>query len=89
MLFPETSYICLNETIDYTVYEYKNGQLIDTKFEIECFDVPQKNYYFVTDGNHFSITNLKSTNDILLKVKYTNTRTKESRYILIELGGIV
>ena len=89
MLFPETSYICLNETIDYTVYEYKNGQLIDTKFEIECFDAPQKNYYFVTDGNHFSITNLKSTNDILLKVKYTNTRTKESKYILIELGGIV
>ena len=89
MLFPETFYICLNETINYTIYEYKNGQLIDTKFEIECFDVPEKNYSFVTDGNHFSITNLKSVNDVLLKIKYTNTRSKESRYILVELGGIV
>ena len=89
MLFPETSYIRLNDTIDYTIYEYKNGQLIDTKFDIKCYDAPEKNYYFVSDGNHFSITNLKPTDDILLKIEYKNTRNEEIRYFLVELGGII
>ena len=85
----KTDYIRVNETEDYSVYEYKNGNITNTKYEISCHDVPEYCYKFVTDGNNFSITNLRSCEDSLLKVSYENLRTKEVKYLLIELGGIV
>lgn len=88
-LSPTTNYIRLNQTEYYSVYEYNNYILTDTKFNIECFDVPKRNYKFESDGNNFRITNLKSCEDTLLKVVYTNLRTLESKVLLVELGGIV
>ena len=89
VLSPTTEYIKLNQTEEYSVYEYNNGVMTDTKFDIQCLDVPKRNYRFETDGNNFSITNLKPCDDTLLKVVYTNLRTSEKKYLLVELGGIV
>lgn len=85
----DSRYIRLNETEFYSIYEYKNGEMIDTKYEILCHDVPDYSYNFISDGNNFSITNLKPCNDTLLKVSYKNLRTNEIKYLLIELGGII
>lgn len=89
ILNPTTDYIKLNQTEFYSVYEYNNYVLTDTKFDIKCYDVPNRNYRFESDGNNFQITNLKTCNDTLLRVVYTNNRTLESKIFLIELGGIV
>lgn len=89
VLSPTTNYIRLNQTEYYSVHEYNNYILTDTKFNIECLDVPKRNYKFESDGNNFRITNLKSCEDTLLKVVYTNLRTLESKVLLVELGGIV
>ena len=89
ILNPTTTYIKLNQTERYSVYEYKNYDMIDTKFDIRCYDMPSRNYKFSSDGNNFEITNLKPSDDTLLRVVYTNLRTSESRTLLVELGGIV
>lgn len=88
ILSPMTDYIRLNGTEFYSIYEYKNYAITDTKFEVQCFDVPTKHYRFSSDGNNFYIKNIKPCEDILLKVAYTNQRTLQTRYLLVELGGI-
>ena len=89
VLTPTTEYIKLNQTESYSVYEYNNHTITDTKFDIKCYDVPQKHYIFNSDGNNFSITNLKPCYDTLLKVVYINLRTQEENEFYIELGGLV
>lgn len=89
ILSPTTNYIRLNKTEHYSVFEYKNSVVTDTKFEISCHDVPQKYYKFSCDDNHFEITNMKTCEDILLRVVYKNLRTSEENTLLVELGGIV
>ena len=89
VLTPTTDYIRLNQTEHYSVYEYNNYNITDTKFDIKCYDIPQRNYKFNTDGNNFEITNLKTCDDILLRVVYTNLRTQESKTLYVELGGIM
>lgn len=85
---PEIRTIKINKTQNYTIYEYKNNTREDTKFDIKCYDVPEKNYLFETDGNNFSITNLKTTENYLLKVVCTNQRTLKENIIYIKLGGL-
>lgn len=89
ILTPTTDYIRLNQTEHYSVYEYNNYNITDTKFDIKCYDIPQRNYKFNTDGNNFEITNLKTCDDILLRVVYTNLRTQKSKTLYVELGGIM
>ena len=87
ILTPNIYYISLNDVQKYSVYEYKNQIREDTKFDIQCFDVPTSNYIFESDGNNFAIKNLK-TSDSLLKVDCKNKRTNEITTIYIELGGL-
>jgi hypothetical protein len=88
VLRPTTDYIRLNQTETYSVYEYKDNVVTDTDFKIECLEVPQKNYRLESNGNTFSITNLKQYTYSPMTVKYTNLRTLESGYFYVELGGI-
>jgi hypothetical protein len=88
ILEPDITAIKLNKTQSYNIYEYKNGIAQDTTFDIRCYDAPENNYFFKTDGNNFSITNLKTTNDYLLRVVCTNNRTSEDTTIYIKLGGL-
>ena len=89
IITPDDRYIKINKTQNYSVYEYENDTVLDTKFKIECFDMPQKNYLFnKIDDNNFSITNLKTSEDYLLRVVCTNLRTNEAITIYIELGGL-
>ena len=87
ILEPNINHIKLNKTQKYSIYEYKNNSKEDTKFDIKCYDVPENNYYFETDGNNFYITNLKTTENYLLKVICTNQRTLEETIFYIKLGG--
>lgn len=89
VLIPETNYIKLNETVNYEIYEYKNGQRIDTTFEINVNQLPLKDYKFkIIDGNHFTITNLKQNTNTLLKLECTNVRDGSIKVEFIEMGGI-
>lgn len=85
---PNINAIKLNKTQNYSVYEYKNNTKENTKFSIKCYDVPEKNYYFETDGNNFSVTNLKTTENYLLRIVCINERTLEESTIYIKLGGL-
>lgn len=89
VLTPSTNYIRLNQSERYSIVEYKNLVPTDTKFEIKCYDVPHKYYRFTSDDNHFEIKNMKSCEDILLRVVYKNLRTNEENTLLVELGGII
>lgn len=82
-------YIPLNKTERYSIYEYKNGEMINTKYDIACEGVPEYCYSFTSDGNNFSITNKKPCYDSLLKVSYKNNRNGVTKFILLELGGII
>lgn len=81
--------IRINATQKFSIFEYKNGVKQDTQFTIECFDMPKSNYQFIlTDNNNFSIKNLKTTEDYILKIVCTNQRTGDSTNIYIQLGGL-
>jgi len=88
IITPNTEYITLNQVQNYEVYEYNNGIKTDTTFTITNSDAPVSNYIFKSTNNTFSVTNLKCTDDILLKVSCKNNKTLELVTILIELGGM-
>ena len=80
--------IRINATQDFSIFEYRNGVKTDTQFTVECFDMPTKNYIFQQNNNIFSITNLKTTEDYLIRVVCTNQRTGNKTEIYIKLGGL-
>ena len=80
--------IRINATQDFSIFEYRNGVKTGTQFTIECFDMPTKNYIFQQNNNIFSITNLKTTEDYLIRVVCTNQRTGNKTEIYIKLGGL-
>jgi len=87
-ILPNITYVKLNQKQTYEVFEYNNGIPTDTTFTINSYDVPDKNYHIDTTLNGFSITNLKSTKDVLLRIVCKNNRTSELNTLLIELGGL-
>lgn len=88
ILDPMVSSIKINYTQKFSIFEYKNGVKQDTKFSISCYDMPETNYYFESDGNYFYITNLKTTENYLLKIVCTNQRTLKDTTLYIKLGGL-
>lgn len=88
VITPNIKNIKLNQTQDFYIYEYKNGVVQDTTFDISCCNIPCSNYKFKTDGNKFFITNLKTTEDRLLKIICVNNRNNNETIIFIKLGGV-
>lgn len=97
---PLLSYIKVNKSQNYEVFEYENGNRIDTKFLCEFSGVDEKCYQVfiesvsknveVIETNSFTIKNLKANAQNKLKVKCTNQRDVDSFVELdIELGGIL
>lgn len=88
---PNTTYIPLNETINYTIFEYNNDTKLNTIFDIyidtDLTKIPNRNYIFNKNENGFKITNLKLSNYPVV-VKYKNLRTNEIASLNIELGGL-
>lgn len=88
IISPDVRSIRINNTQEYSIFEYNNGIKQDTKFDISCSDMPESNYIFEVDGNNFYITNLKTTENYLLKVTCKNQRTLKETVIYIKLGGL-
>jgi hypothetical protein len=84
---PPINYIRLNATMEYSVYEYNNGIRTNTEFNIFCNGLPTNYYLFKSDGNEFSITNLKKSSEPLM-VYCVNKRTNNAVIAIIELGGV-
>ena len=85
---PDITYIKLNTTQTYTVYAYRQGIKLDTKFNIEAYDIPENCFDFSTTTNSFTIKYKRLYEDGLLKVVCTNLDTNEKTTFYIELGGI-
>lgn len=100
---PEIYIIRLNSTTRYSVFEYKNGIIQPTKFNIICSRLSLNNYTFISDGNvkildgtiyatdvnNFSITNLRTNRDIQLLVTIVNPNTGlVVKSFDIQMGGV-
>lgn len=85
---PDITYIKLNTTQTYTIYAYRQGIKLDTKFNIEAYDIPENCFDFSTTTNSFTIKYKRLYEDGLLKVVCTNLDTNEKTTFYIELGGI-
>lgn len=88
IITPDVTYLSTNQTQLYEVFEYKDGIKTDTTFTIQPFDVPIKNYKFSCTNNSFTVTNLKYTENIKLRIVCHNNRTSLDTTIQIELGGM-
>ena len=85
---PQDYYIPLNQTRTYEVYEEINGERQNTAFDFS-FSNLNSSYYSVTKtDNSFTISNKKTSDNILLEVELTNRRTAETSKLYIELGGL-
>lgn len=85
---PTTQYIRLNEKIDYTVYEYDNGDnRLDTKYLIKAYDIPSNCFIFNSTENSFSVEYIRKY-DGILKIVCTNLSTNIDTEFFIELGGL-
>lgn len=84
---PDINYITLNNYQEYDVFEYINNNVTDTKFEIQFYNVPKRNYACYIEDNKFIIKNLKSFDEPLLVVckNLNNGSIVEKK---IELGGL-
>ena len=87
-LTPDTTYLTINETQQYSIYEYLNGEVTDTSFTIQA---PHLTGYYkleIIDGNNFAITNLKQYSKSNLDFVLINNRDDSTLTLSIELGGI-
>lgn len=89
VLLPEIDTIKLNETVEYTIYEYLNGKETDTGFTITAKGLTKKNYIieFVNE-NTFRITNLKPSQQNL-EISCVNKRNDNITKAIIRLGGMI
>ena len=87
-ILPDVSRIALNRTQNFSVKEYINGNETNSKFDIKFYDMPSKNYIAEVTDNGFSIKNLKTNSDVLLKVVCINKESSVQIEKYIELGGI-
>lgn len=85
---PDIKYIKLNQTINYSIYSYKNGVRLSTKFDIQAYDIPDNYFSITTDGNNFSISYFRYCENGILKVVCTNLDTGNKTTLLIALGGV-
>lgn len=84
---PNISYIRMNETKQYDVYEFLNGKQTDTPFIIEALNAPKDCYIFTSSNNFFVVKNIKIS-EVPLKISCTNTRDNSVTYFDIKLGGL-
>ena len=84
---PNINYIKLNNIQEYSIFEYVNGEITDTKFEINFYNVPKRNYDCYVEDNRFAIKNLRAFDEPLLVVcKNLNNGSVVEKEI--ELGGL-
>lgn len=88
ILTPDVNYITLNNTQEYSIYEYLNGEPTDTSFTIQEPHLPSYYKLTIIDGNRFAITNLKQYTKNTLDFVLINNRDDSTVTLTVELGGV-
>jgi len=88
IISPEVTYLKLNQKQQYSIYSYLDGVQLDTKFDIQAYDIPENYFDLESDGNNFAVLYHRLYSDGILKIVCTNLDTGEKTILLLELGGI-
>lgn len=90
VLLPRTNEIKLNESVEFSIYNYTNGKANNDTFSIVVNGgISNVNYSLtIIDGNNFIITNILQTEQPIVVTCTNNTDNKDIVSRKIVLGGI-
>lgn len=89
ILIPNVSEILQGDVVSFSIYKYKDGKKQGDTFDISTTLVPKEYYEInITDGNNFTIKNLKQYQINPLKIKCINNTDSNIVESDLWLGGI-